>query len=284
MSGFANIGELVDAYNGGARSDCSFRKVPSQASTAGWWVDLSMASGNPVPQYYAASPLEAAKLLPMKGIFHGDSRSPAEKFIVTMGITTPTAALVGRYMLLDYLLYYPFIDGDSTDQQDLTNTEVLDRYETGAGVRVMAVSVAPSTGGGSFFFSYTNQDGVAGRTSPTITCTTTSAPIASLVIGQPAVVNTPGPFLPLASGDSGVRSIEAVTFIVPNGGLVALVLVKPIADLAIREINTTCERNWPVHGFTIPAIEDGAYLGLILNCAGSVAAGQLSGYATFVWK
>ena len=39
-----NVRELVDSITAGRRHTCSVRKVPSQAATARWWVDLSMAA------------------------------------------------------------------------------------------------------------------------------------------------------------------------------------------------------------------------------------------------
>jgi hypothetical protein len=283
MAGFAHLGSLSDAYASGAVTYCSFRKVPSQASVARWWVDLSMAAGSPVPQYYASAPLEASVLQGIRGIYHGPDQAPASLFLTNIGLSTPTAALVGYYYLLDYLLYYPFVDCDSTDPQVLDNTTVLPRYATGAGVQVMAVSVAPTTGGGQFSFSYYNQDGVL-RTSPTQICTTASAGIASIGTAQPAVATPQGPFLTLLGGDTGVRSIVDVTFSIPNGGLFALVLVYPLTTLTVLEVGTPSEKSWPQYSWMFPKIEDGAYLGLIMNCSATVAAGQLMGYATFVWK
>lgn len=282
MGGFSRVGKVADAHDAGRDHFCSLRKVPSQATVAGWWADLSMASGNPPPNYYAASPLAAKTLDAYDGIFHGAAKSPATKHLHKLGLVTPTAGLVGRYMLLDYALYYPFIDADSTDPQALDNTVAIPRHAD-VGCQVMAVAVTPSIGGGVFTFDYTNQDGVS-RTSPPQSCSTTAANIASIVTSQQGVAGMPGgPFLALAAGDTGVRSIESVTFSVVNGGLIALVLVKPIVDLAIREINTMAEVHSVQHR-PMPRIEDGAYLGLIMNCAATIAAGQLAGYANFIWS
>ena len=284
MPGFGTIGAWADAYDAGRAHFCAFRKAPSQATVAGWWADLSMTSGNPVPNYYAASPLEASVLDGSRGIFHGDDKSPGVMHLASIGLVTPTAGLLGRYMLLDYLLFYPFVDGDDLDTQAMVNDIALSRYTDGAGVMVMAVCVAPSTGAGKFTFTYVNQDGVE-RTSPVQSCSTTASGITSIVTSQPAVAGMPGgPFLALASGDTGVRSIVSVQHIVANGGLVALVLVKPLCDLAIREINTTAERHFITQHPAAPRIYDGAYLGLITNCAGSIAAGTLTGFCNFVWS
>jgi len=150
MPGFKNIRAYVDAPLSGAEHFTAFRKVPSQATTAGNWCDLSMASGNPVPNYYAASPLEAATLDYEKGIWHGTACSPAQKHLRSITIMTSTANAVPSYWyLMDYLLYYPFIDMDAVGEtQEMVNTVTLPRYTDGAGVRMMAVNVAPTVGGG----------------------------------------------------------------------------------------------------------------------------------------
>lgn len=280
--GFRNVKAYVDAQLRGQTHFCSFRKVPSQASVAGWWVDLSMAAGNPPPNYYASEPLVAATLDGFRGVFHGDAKAPATKHLTSLGLVTPTAGLVGRYMLLDYLLYYPFVDGDDADLQVMVNDVALPRYADGEGVQVMAVAVAPTTGGGVFTFDYVNQAGVA-RTSPPQGCSSAAASIASLVTSSPANANSNGPFLTLAAGDTGVRSITSVQFSVLNGGLVALVLVKPLADSAVREINTTRELSFVDGRVAPPRVHDGGYLNFIMNCAATVAAGTLAGFANFAW-
>lgn len=282
MIGFSNLGILGDSFDAGRSHSCTFRKAPSQASTNGRWVDLSMAAGNPVPNYYVGGQAEATVLDGFRGIFHGDDKSPSTKHLLSMGLITPTAALAGGYMLLDYLLFYPFVDGDSADQQDMDNTTPLPRYITGEGVSVMAVALAPTTGGGSFTFDYVNQDGVT-RTSPAQLCTTSVSNIATIVTSQQTVRG--GPFLSLASGDSGVRSITSCTFSVLNGGLMALVLVKPLANMAVREINTEVELAYiskmpPI----LPRIYDGAYLNLIANCVGTLSTGTVTGSASFIWS
>lgn len=284
MTGFRSVREYASAFDAGRTHFCSFRKVPSQASVAGWWIDLSMAAGNPLPNYYASTPLTAAVLDGSRGLFHGADKSPASMHLTDWGLITPTAAMVGAYSVVDYLVYYPFVDGDDTDTQVMDNTVTLPRYADGAGVMIMAVAVAPTTGSGKFTVTYINQDGVQ-KTSPTQSCSTTAASIASIATSQPAVAGmAPGPYLVLANGDTGVRSIVNAQFIIPNGGLLSLVLVKPIADSVIREINTAREVGFVRGPVGAPRVYDGAYLGLITNCAGSVAAGQLTGFLRFAWS
>lgn len=269
---------------GGKVHTAHFRKVPSQASTAGHWVDLTMAAGNPQPNYYASTPLEAAVLDGFRGIFHGDDKAPSSMHLASLELCTVTAGLVGAYYLLDYLLYYPFVDLDAAgEEQTMIAATTLPRYSDGAGVRAMLVAVAPTTGGGSFTYTYVNQDGVT-KVSPTIKLNTTAANIATIITSQQGVASPIGLYLPLNSGDTGIRSVESFSVVAPGGGLGALVLVRPLAAHAIREINVPAEVDYFTMMPSMPRIYDGAYLGLIMNCAATVAAGQLAGRATFFWS
>lgn len=280
--GFLNVRQLAASREEGRELVSHFRKVPGQASVANWWTDLSMAAGNPVPNYYASTPLAAATLTAMRGLFHGDDKSPAEKYLLEWMLLGNSANLVGRYVLADYLLYYPFVDLDSDATQDLDNTVTLPRYESGDGVQAMMVCVAPTIGSGQFTFQYINQAGDE-KTSPTQLCGTTAGNIATLVNQQPASVAAVGPWLKLADGDTGIRRVLSLTMAVPNGGLGSLVLVKPLVDHVIREASRPHELTLVANRPGPVRVHDGAYLGMLSNTAGSVAGLILTGRMNFVW-
>lgn len=279
--GFNGTRDLILAEQEGRTHFCSFRKVPSQASTALGWVDLSMAAGNPLPQYYAAAPLEAARLDGMRGIFHGADKAPSTMHLTDWNVATPTANCVGRLKALRHGLYYPFIDGDSLDQQDLVNAVAALNPPAG-GWKVMIVAVAPTAGGGTLTFNYL-RNGVE-KTSPVIALNTAVVNIASIATSAPAVTAGGLPFARLAEGDTGVDSLVSVTFLSPAGGLFAFVLVDPLADIATREINTPVEKNFVQTHPGAPRIFDGDYINFIGNCTGSVAAGIFAGFCKFAWS
>lgn len=279
--GFASIRAYADAFENGRTSFCSFRKVPSQATTTGHWADLTMAAGNPPPQYYANSPLVASVLDGQRGIFHGDAKSPATKHLAEIGLVTPTAGLVGEYLLADVLLYYPFVDLDDADTQVMDNTITLPRYTDGVGVEAILVAVAPTTGGGRISMTYIGSDGVE-RTQSTL-CGPASTPIASVVTSQPAG-GASGNGLFMERQSQGIRSVTSVQMSLLNGGLGALVLVRPLASIYVPEINTMSEVQFVRQRAGAPQIYDGAYLGLFARCTGSIAAGSLAGFARFAWS
>ena len=284
--GFANMAALADAETNGQGWYTTWRKSPSQVTTAGVWFDLSMSPGNPVPQYYAASPLIAAPMSygDEQGLNHGRNVSPLSKHLDRVTVMTTTATALPMPMILcDYLLYYPFIDEGTTDAQSLDNTQTLPRYATGAGVQVMAVSVAGRTGGQTFSINYTNSSGVAGRVSQAVEQNAVSVN-GSIVTSQRANPNARGPFIPLQAGDTGVRSIQSVTMNGADVGLFSLVLVKPLAQLSLRGIDAPVEVNYFMDFGQLPTIVDDAYLNFICCPAGSLAATALHGDLSVVWN
>lgn len=283
MPGFQSIDAYADAQLGGAFTIASYRKSPTQASTAGNWMDMSMAAGSPVPNYYAATPLVAARLEPQNGIYHGPPVSPAKKFIHSVSaVSNSVNAAPSTWYLCDYVLFYPFIDMDAVgEEQIMDNTVALDRYTDGAGLRMMMVNVAPTLGGGQFTVSYVNQDGVT-KTTPNHFCSAATN-IATIT----ATTDAPGgfaPFLNLAVGDTGVRSVNSVTFTVANGGLSALVLIKPLRTVRIREANAATEVRSIVGAPDVPQILDGAYLNWIGHTpTGSLATTIFAGLLETTW-
>ena len=289
MPGFANIAAFVDAEVAGLTKYVTYRKVPAVVTGAGTWFDYSMAPGNPAPQYYAAAPLEA-KVLTRSGdggIQHGGNVTGGKKYLRRVtAMCVAAAGVPQRVYWLDYLMFYPFVDMGTADEQPMTNVEVLTRSTTGLGVRIMPVLVAPhGLVGDTFFVTYTNSDGVAGRVTPLHTMNTAISVNGTLLVTQQTGAGRNGPFMTLQTGDKGVRSIEAVQC--TNGtdvGLFTLVLVKPLGELTVREITAPTEKDFYLDaGGKVPEIEDDAYINFITCPNGSLTGVPLFGDATFSW-
>ena len=285
MSGFKTIGEVVDAELNGSVRNYIWRKTPSQVTVSGLWFDTSMSPGMPPPQYYIGSILTATQLKQSTdgGLYHGPNVSPSEKYL--RRITTQASAATALPMnaiLCDYLLFYPFIDEGTTDPQVTVNTNTLPRYTDGKGVQVIAVATNAGSGGQQFFFTYTNSDGVAGRTSQTVTMNTST--ITGNILGSnTAIQNASNPFIGLQDGDSGVRSIESVTMLGIDTGLFALVLVKPLVQTCFREVTVPYEKDFLVPTTDIVKIQDDAFLGYLVLPLGTLAATVLRGDIKVIW-
>lgn len=287
MTAFRSFAELIDAEEAGQETLFSWRKVPTQTTGSGIWFDLSMSPGNPVPNFYAAAPLIGKALTQSAdgGMFHGAAPggTNTKHLRRILGMTVTATAVPLPCILLDYLLYYPFVDMSVTDQQDMIVGDALPRYPTGAGVQIMAVEVASQIGGVSFNVTYTNSDGVPGRVTPNVTCNTQTVN-GTIITTAPATLGCAGPFLPLQAGDSGVRSIESCTFLTGDVGLITLVLVKPLASFSIYDITAPSERDMILDGVQLPQIKDDAYLNLICYPSGTLSGAQIMGTIETVWN
>lgn len=288
MAGFRGLWEINDTYQNGNSFYSFWRKTPSQVTVAGQWFDMSMSPGNPAPQYYAASPLIAQQMKRSTdgGIPHGTNVTPASKFLSRFLIMSASGTgLPMPFILCDYLLYYPFVDTGTNDEQILTNSVSLPRWTDGAGVQIMAVSVAGSVGlQPTFQVNYTNSAGVSGRTSQLHRLSTNTFNGAIMSNSVASGVSTM-PFLGLQSGDTGVRSIESVTFVTGTDvGLLSLVLVKPLMTGVILEQTAPTEKVCQPHDSVMPQIYDDAFLGLLALPNGSLSGVAFHGEIETIWS
>lgn len=275
-----NVEQLVQAELDGKERTYTWRKTPSQVTTAKLWFDLSMSPGRPVPKYWFDAPPATAKAVYYStdgGLEHGGGVSPSEKYLrLTTGIATAATALPLTMVLCDYLLYYPSVDDSVLDEQIMDNTVTLPRYTDGEGVQVIAVSVAGRTGGARFYFTYTNSQGVSGRVSQTVLQNASPA-LGTLQASAINNSSSAAAFIGLQDGDSGVRSIDSVFMLDADVGLMTLILVKPLATSVIREITAPVEKDYFMESGLIPRIYDDAYLSFICSPQGSLAATALMG-------
>jgi len=257
--------------------------VPAHA-IAGYFVDLNQSSGIPKYNPFAGSELTATPLIGAGngGIYPGNFVSGSSKHLLRWQMVSIAASIPNYIYLNDYLMFYPLIDCDNVDQQIMVNTETLPRYATGEGVRIVLIVTAPMAITASVTITYTNSDGVSGRTS-------TANVIPGLAIGVCATAGggtaggatTTSPFWPLDSGDKGVRSIESITFGAGAGGFMCAVLVKPIAQITTLETNVPVEKMYGFENQMPPEIKEGAYLNLLIQ-NGSATTGNFRGEMIFI--
>lgn len=290
MSGFANVGEFANADLIGQCWLTQFRKtVASAATTTSAWIDYSYFAGSPPANFYASAPSVAAVIEADKG-FRVPAVSPATQHLKSLNVMTAnTASAVNarqRLILCDYLLYYPFIDTDAIGEtQVMDSTVTIPRYTSG---RVIAVAQSAASTTGQFTMRYTNQDGVAGRTSQN--SFTFAVAGGGQVVSADGVGASYNPYIPLQVGDSGVRSIESVTFTAAGGGLMALVIVKPLFNGYVTQecrsaLGAADEFMSIIHAAGAPQIKDGAVLNIFAEgTQGSLATSQLVGVLETVWN
>lgn len=139
--------------------------------------------------------------------------------VTTLGHQTNAGILAGLPMITDRLVHSGGLSSTITTEQT-TNlpTAALPRYTDGIGV-MLALDVYTATGGTATTVTarYTNQNGTAGRVTQVVVWPA-SAPVGRRFI------------LPLQDGDTGVRSVEGVTFAGSTtvAGNVGVTLFKPL--------------------------------------------------------
>lgn len=185
------------------------------------------------------------------------------------------------------------VDGSGTH----TINCLLPRYTNGEGVRAYIVSAGTSYSGGqltgtvgavahNFSISYSNQSNNSGNSLPVTVSATVSAANGAITHAGVAA-NNYGPFLPLAQGDYGIRSVETFQLSAASGTantFYHLVLCRPITQIPITTVSVASERDLVNQLPSMPRVYDDANLGLIVYTgAAFAAAGILIGSAEFGW-
>lgn len=167
-----------------------------------------------------------------------------------------------------------------------TMTVRMPRYADGEGVMPLLIEKLSASGATAHncTLTYTNQAGVDSRSTGAVACTP-SAIVGHINITGTATNNV-GPFFPLQSGDSGVRSIQTLQLSAASGsGQGVVVLVKPLVTLALGSVNVLAEKNLITGMPEMPRILSGACLGHLLYAGAAVATSTgFSGQLTSIWE
>lgn len=287
--GFKNVRQLAQSIDDDGQSWLSWvTKTTGPTSTAGRWMDLSMGAGIPKFNAYGGAPLTATPFVGAgnDGIYCGPTPPAGQtKHLTNFFIQSTSTTLVPAYFLLcDYLLQYPFIDGDESAEQVMDNTEVLPRGD-GKGVECMVVCTAPMAATANVTVKYTNQDGVSNRTSNFSLIAASAVGVLANAGNNLLSAGAASPFIPMQGSDYGIRSIDSVTFNAATGGFMSFVLMKRVAQIQLRELGVACEMDqFTQRGGVLPKIENGAYLNMIYNTAVAGTAVPLRAALEFTWR
>lgn len=285
---------LIAAFSAGQFNRYDWNKITGAAAyTAGRWYDLSSLGGVPVANSFPGTSLawvtcteSAGNGTDKFGMYHGGDVSTSIKHLVNMfAVTAVATGVPAVLMLCDMQGYWPGINMNVNTAQNMTGTPTL-RYSGGAGCRLFLVARA-TTGATAHNIacSYTNQAGTTGRTLPVTVAATASAIVPHIVHSGTAASNY-GPFLPLASGDTGVQNVASVTLSAASGtaSTAALVLTRPLATLPITTLGVAAERDLLNQLPSLPRVYDGACLHWLLFAGAAVAAStNFYGAAETVW-
>jgi hypothetical protein len=260
--------DLINEMTSGKFSRADWNKLTGAAAyTAGRWFDMSNLSGTPVANAWAGTALAwrtcdeaTGNGTQIFGIPHGGNVGPDTKHILNVSAVTAVATGVpAQLMLVDLQGYWPGISNNSGTAQTLTGTPSL-RYTNGAGCRLFWVQTAAAGATAqNIALSYSNTVPTSGRALP-VTVAMTASAIAGHISHSGTAANNYGPFLPLASGDTGVSNVASVTMSAANTGTGALCLARPLLTLPITTASVAGERDLLNQIPSLPQVKDGACL------------------------
>jgi hypothetical protein len=283
--GFTSTDDFInEVTTNGKFWRADWNKITGAAAyTAGRWYDLSLLAGTPIANTYTGTALNSQ--VPTEttgfGLYHGGNVSTDTKHLINLSAFTAVATGVpGVLMLVDMCLYYPGINMNSSSAQTLTTGTALTRYTDGVGLRAFLVpTVAAGATAHNVSLSYTDQGGASGNSLP-VTVACTASAIVGHITHSGVAANNYGPFLPLASGDTGIRSVQSITISAASGaGTAALVLCRPLATVPITTLGVAGERDLVNMVPSMPRIVDGACL-TWLYFAGAATAASTNFYGS----
>lgn len=292
--GFSSMDDLVNEITtNGKFNRIDWNKITGGSGyTAGRWYDFSNLAGTPIANAWAGTALAwrtcdetTGNGTQIFGLPHGGNVSPDTKHILNVSAVTGVATGVpSQLMLVDLQGYWPGISTNSATLQTLTGTPTL-RYTNGAGCRLFTVAtVASGATAHNISLSYSNTTPTSGRSLP-VTVSMTASAIVGHIAHSGTAANNYGPFLPLASGDTGVSNVASVTMSAASGaGTVALCLARPLLTLPLTTTSVAAERDLLNQLPSLPRVVDGACLvWLYFAGAATGASTNFYGAVEFGW-
>ena len=296
MAGFSSYDDMINeiSTNGKSyRTDWQKSTFATTAHTAGLWYSLMRGGGNPPADTILGTGTNLAfqalrdAVATASGIPHGGNVGGHKVLLSAAAQTAAATTAPCVLMLVDMLGFYPITTVTTTGAQTLNNTVTLPRYTDGAGVQAF---LTPSTVMGAatpnITLNYTNSAGTAGKATPVTLPIGNSAAAVTSVVHSGTGSGKYGPFIPLAAGDAGIRSVQSINLSASYvSGVLNLVLCKTIMTLPITTLGVTAERDLVNQFASMPRIYDGACLNwLMLAGAATPVASPLSGHLEFGWK
>lgn len=285
------ISDIADAYAAGRNWTGITRKVHS-ITGGSQTADLSYLAGIPVANYYASTPLTSAALTYNDGIYAGPQVAAAgyKKYLHKVTYIPPATSIgQATFWLHDIVMYYPFIDGDGGSQA-MVNSVSIPRYN-GEGCRIMLVSqgigTAPSA---NSYITYTNTAGVQKTIrlylNPAVAAGNTLVLFDTWGQAPNSTYQFPNvqPYLALAPGDTGVKSIDNIDIQDSLGGIFAIVIVKPLGMFSMQEQSTApIEVDYARDRFSLPYIEDGANIYMAARATATGTSAISTAELSFIW-
>lgn len=296
MSGFASLDNMmynISTLGNMYRVDWNKNTYSTTAQTAGMWYSLMRGAGNPPADTILGTGTNLAfqaltdTTTGAAGIQHGGDVTSFKHILNASAFSAAATSCPCVLMLVDALGFYPITTVTTTTEQTLNNTVTLPRFTTGAGVQAfLTPSTVMGAGTPNITLTYTNQAGTTGRTTPaTLPIGMTAAPVSSIVYSGTGAGKY-GPFMPLAAGDSGIRSVQSIKLSATyTSGVLNLVLCRPLLTLPLPAVGVAAERDLINQLPSLPYVYNGACLQWLMYAGAATPVNSaFYGHLDFGWS
>lgn len=268
MPGFTSYDDLMtETTTNGKLAQRPFIKTSQAPEVAGQVVTLWKAAGFPGPGADAGGTPGIAYSSTAGGIVLQNEASDY-KYLLRAEVTASQSC---NLILLDRLVSVSGLSIAGTGNQTVNST-ALTRYTDGVGVEILIELTTATTAGTAQISvnSYTDSADNTGNAGGTVTFAATAQNLDSAW------------FMPLATGDVGVKAISTINVgVAGTSGVVAVTLVKRLAQIPlIANVGTVIDftRGYP----GMPRLFDGATLMMAIVASGTTAT-TVQGVYTFGW-
>lgn len=264
MSGFSGYDAVINAWTVNATGQkLYFSKVSATAGVANIAMDMWKATGMPAAGAYGTVGKANGRVTTSSttgAMPFTNGAGGTTTHILAMEANVITASATGSFILCDFVADVLLDYSETTGS--ITGCDATSRLPAAGGAQLwLPVVTGFSAAANTWTFGYTNSAGTASRVTPTITG------VASRAADKSA---TAGLWVPLQAGDSGIRTLDAITHSTGAGtGQFAAKLVRPLGTIPIGTIGLTTARDFVVELPNMERIYDSSCLGLIWCATGT---------------
>jgi hypothetical protein len=272
-SGYTSQDDMIAQMAAGKQLDTwMWKRVPSIGATPNW-IDLWPCAGDPIAgAYNGAAYTSVAHTDTEDGaLWIGGNVSPSTKMLLTAsmfpnrigGSSTSAPAIV-----YDRVLTYEACSFNANVQQSMTNSVAAPRYngvgQPGMKIFVCAQTATGATASNLTQLAYVNQSGSAASipASSQQAIAVSQAAAGSGNYARCVLQTYSEPFLYLATGDGGARSITSFTTSAANTGTLCFVLAYPLC--IIPNFGDVIALSKSVDIDAYPQVYDGACLSMLV--------------------
>lgn len=286
---------VIAAISAGQAYDAPFYKSHTTAPAANSFYDLWPLGGFPIAGTYtgAAATARALTDADVGSLYtYGNVSAFIKRITSVAGNATAGTPTLWVY---DRVLTYEATVFNANANAAFTNVAVAGRYiaagQPGLKVMLTVQTVTGATAATITRLAYTDQGGNTGQLAPVAYANSfiasTAAPTATLGarVFYPAVAATSvtvGQYVPLLTGDSGVRKLEDLTTSAANTGTMCFVCMQPLAQIPIATQGVTQLIDQIMQVTNLAQIVDGGCIALYAFFPTATAA-NLFGTVSTVW-